>query len=53
MTFRNKFFYIITGFTVLTLSACINQKYTGPTANADKLYRNQNSTDTVNIADLP
>lgn len=53
MTFRNKFFYIITGFTVLTLSACINQKYAGPTANSDKLYRDQNSTDTATIADLP
>ncbi len=40
------------GLVALTLSACINQKYTGPAVNAQQLYRDQTSTDTTTIADL-
>lgn len=53
MTFRNKQSFIIIGLITLTLSSCINQKYSGPTTNSRQLYRDQNSTDTSSIADLP
>ncbi|MEJ5996376.1 efflux transporter outer membrane subunit [Pedobacter sp. Du54] len=53
MLFRNKLSVLIFGFVTLTFSACINQKYNGPTANATHLYRNQTTTDTTTIADLP
>jgi multidrug efflux system outer membrane protein len=53
MTFRNKLSYIIIGFATLTLSACINQKYNGPAVNAKQLFRDQSSTDTITIANLP
>lgn len=53
MISRNKIPFILLGFSVLVLSACINQKYTGPAANADKLYRDQKDADTATIANLP
>jgi len=52
MTFRNKHTLIVLGILTLSLGACVNQKYTGPTANADHLYRDQTTTDTTTIADL-
>jgi multidrug efflux system outer membrane protein len=53
MTFRNRQSIILLAFATLVLSACINQKYTGPAVRAEKLYRDQTSTDTATIADLP
>ncbi|WP_090997746.1 efflux transporter outer membrane subunit [Pedobacter insulae] len=53
MTFKNKHTLIILGILTVSLSACINQKYTGPVANANHLYRDQTSTDTTTIAQLP
>jgi multidrug efflux system outer membrane protein len=52
MSFRNKNTFILIGFLSLSLTACINQKYTGPEANASNLYRDQKGTDTTTIADL-
>lgn len=53
MTFRNKLPFLIIGFAALTLSACINQKYIDPAVNADHLYRDQTTTDSTTIANLP
>ena len=52
MLFRNKLSILI-ALAALTLSACINQKYNGPTVKATNLYRDQTTTDSTNLADLP
>lgn len=44
---------ILIGFTILTLSACVTQKYNRPQVKNDGLYRDNNTTDTVTMADLP
>ncbi|TKC06567.1 efflux transporter outer membrane subunit [Pedobacter polaris] len=43
----------IIGFAVLTLSACVTQKYERPKVTAENLYRDQQTTDSTTIADLP
>jgi len=53
MTFKNKLSVTLIGLVTLILSACINQKYKSPTLNERQLYRDQASTDTTTIADLP
>lgn len=53
MTFRNKRLVTFIALVTLTLSACVNQKYSGPEVNAKQLFRDQANTDTVTIADLP
>ncbi|HKG08188.1 MAG TPA: efflux transporter outer membrane subunit [Pedobacter sp.] len=45
--------YLIIGFSILTLSACVTQKYERPALNSNGLYRDNNTTDTSTIADLP
>lgn len=51
MTFRYKHSFLI-GFTILTLSACVTQKYNRPQVKSENLYRDQNATDTATIANL-
>ncbi|WP_316804529.1 efflux transporter outer membrane subunit [Pedobacter nototheniae] len=51
MTFRYKHSFLI-GFTILTLSACVTQKYDRPQVKSNNLFRDQNTTDTATIADL-
>nr|WP_199158271.1 efflux transporter outer membrane subunit [Pedobacter sp. ASV2] len=51
MTFRYKQSLLI-GFTILTLSACVTQKYNRPQVKSENLYRDQNTTDTATIANL-
>lgn len=51
MTFRYKHSFLI-GFTILTLSACVTQKYNRPQVKSENLYRDQNTTDTATIANL-
>ncbi len=53
MIFRNKLSVIIIGLVTLVLSACVNQKYNGAAVNTKQLYRDQSTTDTTTIADLP
>lgn len=44
---------VIIGFGVLILSACITKKYETPKVTTENLYRDSNTNDTTNIADLP
>jgi len=52
MKFRYKHSIFI-GVAILSLSACVTQKYTRPQLTKDELYRGQNTTDTTTMADLP
>ncbi|GGE55479.1 NodT family efflux transporter outer membrane factor (OMF) lipoprotein [Pedobacter psychrotolerans] len=52
MKLRYKYSILI-GFTILTLSACVTKKYERPQVKNDGLYRDINTTDTTNMADLP
>jgi multidrug efflux system outer membrane protein len=53
MKFRNKLSFLIIGSIILTLSACVTQKYNRPEVKSDGLYRDQKTTDSTTIADLP
>ncbi|MBE9601247.1 efflux transporter outer membrane subunit [Pedobacter sp. MC2016-24] len=53
MNFKYHKSYIVIGFSVLTLSACVTKKYERPVLNSNGLYRDNNTTDTTTIADLP
>ncbi|UKT63933.1 efflux transporter outer membrane subunit [Pedobacter mucosus] len=44
---------IFIGFTILTLSACVTQKYNRQQVKSDGLYRDNNTTDTTTMANLP
>lgn len=44
---------IFIGFTILSLSACVTQKYSRPQVKNEDLYRDINTTDTTTMADLP
>jgi multidrug efflux system outer membrane protein len=44
---------LVIGFAVLILSACVTQKYETPKVTTENLYRDNNTTDTTTIADLP
>ncbi|GAA3966237.1 TolC family protein [Pedobacter ginsengiterrae] len=52
MKFNYKYSILI-GFTILTLSACVTKKYERPQVKNEGLYRDNNTTDTVTMADLP
>ncbi|WP_316801565.1 efflux transporter outer membrane subunit [Pedobacter frigidisoli] len=52
MKFRYKHSILI-GFTILTLSACVTKKYTSPQVASEGLYRDNNTTDTITMADMP
>jgi len=52
MKFRYKYSILI-GITILTLSACVTKKYTRPEVGSAGLYRDNNTTDTTTMADLP
>ena len=43
----------VIGFAVLILSACVTQKYETPKVTTENLYRDNNTSDTTTIADLP
>lgn len=45
--------YLIIGIAVLSLTACVTKKYERPALNSNGLYRDNSSTDTTTIADLP
>jgi multidrug efflux system outer membrane protein len=45
--------YLIIGIAVLSLTACVTKKYERPALNSSGLYRDNSSTDTTTIADLP
>lgn len=53
MKLRYKHSFLIIGFAVLTLSACVTQKYERPKVVTQDLYRDQNTTDTATLANLP
>ncbi|MFI5452669.1 efflux transporter outer membrane subunit [Pedobacter sp. UC225_61] len=53
MKLRYKHSFLIIGFVVLTLSACVTQKYERPKVVTQDLYRDQNTTDTATLANLP
>lgn len=53
MNFRNKYSILTIGIIALSLSACVTKKYTRPEVISDNLYRNQTTTDTATIANLP
>lgn len=48
-----KYTFPTIGFAILTLSACISQKYERPKVTTTNLYRDHNVSDTTTIADLP
>jgi len=52
MKFRHKHSILI-GLTILTLSACVTKKYERPQLTSEGLYRDNNTTDTTTLADLP
>lgn len=45
--------YLIIGIAILTLSACVTQKYESPKVTTANLYRENETTDTTTIANLP
>lgn len=51
LNYRYSIFLI--GFAMVTLSACVTQKYQRPDVKADQLYRGQTSADSTTIATLP
>jgi len=52
MKFTHKYSFLI-GISILTLSACVTQKYERPQVKNEGLYRDNNTTDTTTMADLP
>jgi len=52
MNFRYKS-YIIIGFAILCLTACVTKKYERPALNSNDLYRDNPGSDTATIANLP
>ncbi|RZK90377.1 MAG: TolC family protein, partial [Pedobacter sp.] len=52
MKFRYKYSILI-GSIILTLSACVTKKYERPQLTSVGLYRDNNTTDTTTMADLP
>ncbi len=53
MKINYKYSLTIISFALLLLSACTLQKYSTPNVKADHLYRNQQTTDSTTIANLP
>ncbi|MBB2144394.1 efflux transporter outer membrane subunit [Pedobacter sp. LMG 31464] len=53
MKLRYKHSLLIIGFAVLTLSACVTKKYERPKVVTENLYRDQTTTDSTTIANLP
>jgi multidrug efflux system outer membrane protein len=53
MKLNYKYSLIILGFPLLFLSACVSQKYHAPNVKADHLYRDQQTSDSTTIANLP
>lgn len=45
--------YLIIGLTALSLTACVTKKYERPAVNSNGLYRDNTTTDSTTIADLP
>ena len=53
MNTRYHKYYFIIGFSILSLTACVTKKYERPAVNSNDLYRNNTTTDTATMADLP
>ncbi|RZK57101.1 MAG: efflux transporter outer membrane subunit [Pedobacter sp.] len=53
MKLTYKYSYLIIGFAILALSACVSKKYERPAVKSDNLYRDVTTADTTTIADLP
>ncbi|MEJ2879732.1 efflux transporter outer membrane subunit [Pedobacter sp. GR22-6] len=45
--------YLIIGLTALSLTACVTKKYERPAVNSNGLYRDNTTSDSTTIADLP
>ncbi|SER12758.1 efflux transporter outer membrane subunit [Pedobacter rhizosphaerae] len=52
MKFRYKHSFLI-GFAILSLSACVTKKYNRPQVTSEGLYRDNNTSDTATMADIP
>ena len=46
-------YYLLIGFSILTLTACVTKKYERPALNSNGLYRDNATADSTTIADLP
>ncbi|WP_231458910.1 MULTISPECIES: efflux transporter outer membrane subunit [unclassified Pedobacter] len=44
---------VLIGFVILTLGACVTKKYETPLVKKEGLYRDNNTTDSTTMADLP
>ena len=53
MNTRYHKYYFIIGFSVLSLTACVTKKYERPAVNSNDLYRDNTTTDTATMANLP
>lgn len=53
MKTRNTVLWIISGVLLLSLNACVQQKYSRPELNTGHLYREVTTQDSTNMADLP
>jgi multidrug efflux system outer membrane protein len=53
MNTRYHKYYFIIGFSVLSLTACVTKKYERPAIVSNDLYRDNSTTDSTTIADLP
>lgn len=53
MNFRFNKSYLIIGLTALSLSACVTKKYERPAVVSNGLYRDNTTSDSTTIADLP
>ncbi|SMC51415.1 efflux transporter outer membrane subunit [Pedobacter nyackensis] len=53
MNTRYHKYYFIIGFSVLSLTGCVTKKYERPTIISNDLYRDNATTDSTTIADLP
>lgn len=53
MKLNHKYSFTLVAIVLLSLSACVTQKYNRPEVKADNLYRGQQTTDSTSIANLP
>ncbi|MHA4896552.1 efflux transporter outer membrane subunit [Pedobacter sp. PWIIR3] len=53
MKFSFNKIYIIVSLVIVSLASCVSKKYERPKLNSNGLYRDQTTTDTTTIANLP
>lgn len=53
MNTRYHKYHFVIGFAILTLTACVTKKYERPAVNSNDLYRDNTTTDSTTIANLP